>query len=395
MKWFVPGRIEVFGKHTDYAGGASLLCAVEQGVTVEADEAERGIEASSSAFEGSVWIIPGEPLAEPAGHWGHYVQAAVDRLAANFGELVPTRLRFSSTLPLASGMSSSSALVVATAMAVAERSGLTETDLWREQITDRIDLAQYLATMENGLSFKALAGARGVGTLGGAQDHTGMLACREGHLTHFRWAPTERLEDVALPDEWRFVVAFSGVLAEKTGAALEAYNSASQRASAILERWNDVTGREDVTLGAALEVEPEGLWAITAEDPALERRLRAFVTESALIPKAVAALREGAVETFGGLALESHRNADEHLGNQVPATNRLVALATELGAAGASAFGAGFGGSVWALVKAKDADGFAQAWGERYSVEFPDARPEFLVTRASRPADRLSDAPRA
>ncbi|WP_220458772.1 galactokinase family protein [Schaalia sp. JY-X169] len=33
MSWFVPGRVEVFGKHTDYAGGRSLLIASEQGVT--------------------------------------------------------------------------------------------------------------------------------------------------------------------------------------------------------------------------------------------------------------------------------------------------------------------------------------------------------------------------
>ena len=25
--WWVPGRIEVFGKHTDYAGGRALVCA--------------------------------------------------------------------------------------------------------------------------------------------------------------------------------------------------------------------------------------------------------------------------------------------------------------------------------------------------------------------------------
>ena len=34
--WFVPGRIEVLGKHTDYAGGRSLLCAVERGFCVTA-----------------------------------------------------------------------------------------------------------------------------------------------------------------------------------------------------------------------------------------------------------------------------------------------------------------------------------------------------------------------
>jgi len=28
---FVPGRIEVFGRHTDYAGGRSLVCAIDRG----------------------------------------------------------------------------------------------------------------------------------------------------------------------------------------------------------------------------------------------------------------------------------------------------------------------------------------------------------------------------
>ena len=29
--WFAPGRIEVLGKHTDYAGGRSLVMAIEAG----------------------------------------------------------------------------------------------------------------------------------------------------------------------------------------------------------------------------------------------------------------------------------------------------------------------------------------------------------------------------
>jgi len=31
VRYWVPGRIEVLGKHTDYAGGRSLLCAIERG----------------------------------------------------------------------------------------------------------------------------------------------------------------------------------------------------------------------------------------------------------------------------------------------------------------------------------------------------------------------------
>src|SRR5262249_40557072 len=35
-RWFVPGRIEVLGKHTDYAGGRSLLCTAGRGFCVAA-----------------------------------------------------------------------------------------------------------------------------------------------------------------------------------------------------------------------------------------------------------------------------------------------------------------------------------------------------------------------
>ena len=48
---FVPGRLEVLGKHTDYAGGRSLLCAVEQGISFairpRSDSQVRVVDATS------------------------------------------------------------------------------------------------------------------------------------------------------------------------------------------------------------------------------------------------------------------------------------------------------------------------------------------------------------
>ena len=104
--WFVPGRLEVLGKHTDYAGGNSLLAAVEQGITVELEDAACGISAVTTASpDEELTLMPSHPGALPAGHWGGYLQAVIDRLALNFGELRPARLVIDSTLPLASGMS--------------------------------------------------------------------------------------------------------------------------------------------------------------------------------------------------------------------------------------------------------------------------------------------------
>ena len=407
MKWFVPGRLEVLGKHTDYMGGRSLLAAVDRGITVTLVEpvprAERrdrvetnepGFVVSTTAIPGDLTLAPGVDPNLPAGHWGNYVQAALDRLTLNFGELKPARLAFDSDLPLASGMSSSSALVVAAALAVVDDNDLREHPAWRANIVDDLDLAGYLATIENGLTFKDLPGLRGVGTFGGSEDHTAMLCCAADTLTEFTFCPIVRRRVVPFPDDLAFVVAVSGVLAEKTGAALESYNGASLTARALVDAWNSATGNTHAVLADALTGEDalEGLRAVAAHDPALAARLTAFVTESEIaIPRAIEALAVGDLAEFGRAADLSHRNADEALGNQIPETNRLQALARELGAHAAAGFGAGFGGSVWALVPAVDADAFAARWLERYLAEFPAVADtaSTIVTRPGGPARRL------
>ena len=60
-------------------------------------------------------------------------------------------------------------------------------------------------------------------------------------------------------------------------------------------------------------------------------------------------------------------------------------------AVGAGAFGAGFGGSVWALVPESRADRFPAEWARRYRRTFPEAaqRGEVFVTRAGPPMVRL------
>ena len=130
MRWFVPGRLEVLGKHTDYAGGRSLLAAVDRGITVTLDDADHGLTATTTAIPGELALTAGAPTGLPAGHWGGYVQTVIDRLTLNFGELRPARIEIDSDLPLASGMSSSSALVVGTALALIDHNGLRERPEW-------------------------------------------------------------------------------------------------------------------------------------------------------------------------------------------------------------------------------------------------------------------------
>eukprot|EP00440_Ansanella_granifera_P074679 gb/GFBE01081044.1/.p1 GENE.gb/GFBE01081044.1/~~gb/GFBE01081044.1/.p1 ORF type:complete len:129 (+),score=17.11 gb/GFBE01081044.1/:1-387(+) len=85
---------------------------------------------------------------------------------------------------------------------------------------------------------------------------------------------------------------------------------------------------------------------------------------------------------IGELVDISQRAGDVGLGNLVEETRWLPAEARRLGAVAASAFGAGFGGSVWALVATDDAERLLQAWKDAYTKEFPQraATCEFFIT---------------
>ena len=198
------------------------------------------------------------------------------------------------------------------------------------------------------------------------------------------------------------VVASSGVLAQKTGDALERYNRASLATRAILESWRASSGRADTSLAAAVAHAPDAVDRIRrmlsdSPEPSFPRqvlldRLQQFVDESTEIVPAVGdALARGDVGAIGPLVDRSQRAAEILLGNQVPETIALARGARSLGAVAASAFGAGFGGSVWALVDGEAAGDFQSRWSEQYGRRFPDAasRAVSFVTRPGPAAIRL------
>jgi galactokinase len=103
---------------------------------------------------------------------------------------------------------------------------------------------------------------------------------------------------------------------------------------------------------------------------ALLRRLDHFQREDARIPEAIAALRNADAAALAQLSDASQRDAADLLGNQVPETIALARVARRCGAFAACSFGAGFGGSVWAVVEADRAAAFASEWVARYHQEY-------------------------
>jgi len=395
--FFVPGRIEVLGKHTDYAGGQTMVVAAERGfslvVSPRSDPLVVVIDAvrrEAAGFE----LAPG--LVPRLGHWSNYPATVARRIARNFpGACRGATIVLASDLPPAAGMSSSSAFIVAGFLALAEVNGLANRREFQDNVHDPTDLAGYLATIENGQTFGSLAGDRGVGTFGGSEDHTAILCGRPGQISQYAYCPVRFQRTIPVPPGYTLAVGVSGVVAEKTGAAREKYNAASRLAAMLVELWRRATGRSDPHLAAVLAGGPDAAERLrqavaTAEDGGLDRqallrRLDHFLVENErVLPAAGEALARGDLGEFGALVDRSQRAAEELLGNQVPETSRLAASARSLGAAAASAFGAGFGGSVWALVETARADEFLRAWAESYRARFPERAPrsDFFVTGA-------------
>jgi len=378
--------------------GSPATTGIEPVSPVRSDASTSRVSVTATdASTGRSIDFPLDPALTPrSGHWANYPMTIARRLARNFsGPLCGADVAFASDLPPAAGLSSSSAMIVAFFLALDAANRLSERPEFQQNVTSLTELAGYMGTVENGQTFGSLVGDLGVGTFGGSEDHTAILCSSPGHVSQYAYCPVRPQRSIPLPPGWVFAVGASGVAAERAGAAMARYNAASRSAAAIAELWRRQTGRDDPHLAAALASGLEAtdrLAEIVATTPhdafvpdALERRLAHFIIENPkILPAAGDALAAADLVAFGRLVDPSQRAAEELLGNQVPETIHLASTARAAGAAAASAFGAGFGGSVWALVEVSAAEQFLSAWAKAYRARFPERSPAaaFFLTAA-------------
>jgi len=184
-----------------------------------------------------------------------------------------------------------------------------------------------------------------------------------------------------MPEGWSVVVATSGIGSHKTGTERDAYNQLSEGARVLLALWN-TSHPARTSLADAIASAPGALEELhrrireTVVDgwttETLAGRLAHFAGEDRRVGDAMLAIRNGDRDALGRLSAESQSAAEQRLRNQVAETSALVRVARHVGAFAARSFGAGFGGSAWAMVD-RDAAGFAGRWLAAYRREHPDA----------------------
>lgn len=356
-----PGRVNLIGEHVDYVGLPVFPVALTRRVSLvlrpRQDAAVRIVNIEPAFGERS-FELEAEPPRAPDGDWENYLKAAArDRVRAH-GPLRGFDAVLASDVPVAGGVSSSAALVVAMAVAI---------ELVNGKHTPTLELATALAHAE-----------RFVGTQGGGMDQAISLGARAGHAALIGFEPL-RMQHVPIPDGWRFVVANTLVRAEKSGPAQQAYNDRTRACAAALDRIR-VALREDEDAGypELLERHEPGTLLEAGDavlDDTLLRRFRHVVTEGRRVHEARAAMEAADLARFGELMNASHTSLRDDYEVSSAELDRLVELARSAGAAGARLTGAGFGGCIVALCPEGRAEAVMDALERGYYADLPDPGP--------------------
>jgi galactokinase len=346
-----PGRVNLIGEHTDYNGLPVLPMALDREIVLRyTPRADRRVILTNTdpRFGALEFTLDEEIPSEPGGAWGNYARAAAQAVWRETGALTGIAGEISSTLPVASGLSSSSAMVVATALALLEANGRT---VPRERLMDLL-----------------ARGERYVGLEGGGMDQAISLGGVAGCALRIDFRPALRLEPIPIPPSWRIIVAPSLVEARKSAGARDAYNARVRECREALEQ-SRVASRESRDY-FDLRAEVPAAAAVERARPHLDdlhfRRFRHVVTEGARVDAAVAALVAADLTTFGALLSASHSSLRNDYEVSSKELDELVAIAEQSGAAGARLTGAGFGGSILAVAASTQADSVLRALDREY-----------------------------
>ena len=440
-----PGRVNLIGEHTDYNGLPVLPIAIDREIRIEfrvVGESMVRLDSPRARFAPFAFQLKRPIERADQGDWSNYVRAAARGLIEHG---VPLERGIEGTVrgnvPVASGLSSSSALVVAAALALLKANGVAATrssggeDRAGAAIS-RLELAALMARAE-----------RFVGLQGGGMDQAACLHGEAGHALRIEFEPL-RVTKVAVPAGWRWVVGSSLVRAEKSGGARAAYNERARQCGealdlvvrhggagrgdggrggpgAAMSEWDADAERRGKTPDAGMagwdgdaerrsKTPDAGMagWAPPGSPayadlvargglarlidgaarvltPTLLRRFRHVVTEGRRVTQAEAAMRAGDLPRFGELMVASHESLRSDYEVSTPELDEMVAIALDAGAAGARLTGAGFGGCAVALCDERTARPVIDALAAQFyapRLGRPPTRDEMFAAKPSRGA---------
>jgi galactokinase len=332
-----PGRVELLGNHTDYNGGVVLGAAINRVICVSGIRDDRAIRIRSGGFgEVETDVANLRPLGDAG--WANYILG----VAAELRQLdVPIRgfvADVRGDLPIRSGLSSSAALELATALLLLK---LFPFELPRLEIAKACQRAEH----------------RYVGVQSGLLDQVISLFGRTQHAVFFDCC-TEDIRTVPLPSSLALIIADSGRQRELGSGK---YN---------LRRTETQNAAHAFGVGTLRDLKPAQLNDRENIPDLLRRRARHIVEENDRVGRAVELLLAGDGRGFGKLMNESHESSRHNFENSTRELDLLVSIAQQLpGVLGARLTGAGFGGATVTLCERNAAAVVAEQLAKAYAAQ--------------------------
>jgi len=367
-----PGRVNVIGEHVDYNDGMVMPAAIDLSTWVAVSPRnDRKLVVQSQDLEGVVELDLDRQRPRAAGNWSDYIYGVALELGQQGVRVPGANLLVASEVPIGAGLSSSAALEVASALALADVAGVKLEPEETARLCQRAESDFVGARCGIMDQFIACFGRPGQAIV---------LDCRD---LSFRFA--------ALPPSTRLVLANTMVRHDLTAGK---YNKRRSECEQALERLR--RGRREL----------ESLRDVTGEDVEAARdvltrtqfrRCRHVTSENQRVLDAEKALAAGDAAAVGRLLSTAHASLRDDYEVSCRELDLMAELAEQApGVYGARMMGGGFGGCVIALVEAEKATAFGELVGPRYKEE-TDVEPWFHVCTLTGPAGAVErvDAPAA
>ena len=361
-----PGRVNLIGEHTDYNGGFVFPMAIDFQILLAAKRRGDSLVRIISA-DYNEWVE--FSLAAPIGpdhekRWSNYLRGVFVILRQAGLTLPGVDIAFCGNIPQGSGLSSSAALEVATAVALQKLTGFPMAPP---------DLAKLCQKAENEF----------VGMKCGIMDQ---FISMMGRANRALFLDCRSLEYQQIPLElgnYRILICQSGV---KHALVDSEYNKRRQECeqgvAALAARFPEIHLLRDAT--------PEHLEACQSEmTDIVYKRCRHVISEDNRVLDSVAALRQGDLATFGRLMNASHDSLRDDYQVSCPEIDYLVELARAIpGVLGARITGGGFGGCTVNLIGADAVETFKRNVSAAY-LKHTGIEPKMYSSTAANGAEIL------
>ncbi|MBP7175272.1 MAG: galactokinase [Thermoclostridium sp.] len=345
-----PGRVNLIGEHTDYNGGFVFPAALTMATTVLArPRKDRQINLIATDLKQMVHANLDELEQYKGLKWGSYQLGVADELQKAGYRLCGCDLLYDDKVPLGSGLSSSAAIEIATAIALVS---LGNTAYHSEREIDMVQMAKIAQIAEHNYIGVKCGIMDQFSSAMGKKDMALFLDCRD-----LVW------EMIPLKMEgYRLVLSNTN---KKRSLGEGKYNerrSECEKGLAYLKQaLPDATCLREVC--AEEFAKHNGL----IPDETIRKRVEHVVYENDRVLQSVKALKEGRLNEFGKLMNASHdslRDLYEVTGIEL---DTLVEEARRIdGVLGARMTGAGFGGCTVSLVREEQVQAFITMVGAAY-----------------------------